>query len=237
MMAMLEGGGFCWLKNWFLKVDKWSPKVKVETFREVWLSCFGVPLNLWNTGTFFNIGKCWGESTMVDDETSRGSFFSVGKVKILTNKFEAINQVINLENNGKFYPARVIEEQVVVIDCKKVSCKNRVCDSRWLVEGSESNTEKINDAMEIVAKKGDQDQISKHDWLASVSVEKNNQNLKEDGILAETSPVKSLSITSPLRASQEEGINLLVDLNQKEGNWHSFEEAKHKELRFQTSPG
>lgn len=34
-MAMLEGGGLCWLKNWFLKVGKWSPKVKVETFREV----------------------------------------------------------------------------------------------------------------------------------------------------------------------------------------------------------
>ncbi|KAG5540129.1 hypothetical protein RHGRI_020384 [Rhododendron griersonianum] len=81
----------------------------------MWLSCYGVPLNLWNADTFHNIGKNWGKVITLDDATSKGSSFSMGKVKsFITNVFEAINQVFTLDFNGYSYPVRVIEEQAVV---------------------------------------------------------------------------------------------------------------------------
>ncbi|KAG5551533.1 hypothetical protein RHGRI_009820 [Rhododendron griersonianum] len=47
MSLMLEEAGKCWLRNWFVDVKKWSPDLKFVSKREVWLSCYGVPLNFW----------------------------------------------------------------------------------------------------------------------------------------------------------------------------------------------
>lgn len=113
MHAMLEEAGLCWLSNWFSEVKQWSPNLKFENKRIVWLSCYGVPLHLWNVDTFFSIGNSWGVSITLDDDTSNGESFSVGKVQVLTGTFAAINQKIELIHNGISYPVRVVEEQGV----------------------------------------------------------------------------------------------------------------------------
>lgn len=114
--SMLEGAGSSWLGNWLEEVQQWSPDLKVDNKRDVWLSCYGgIPLNLWNTDTFHNIGKNWGKVITLDGARNiRRVFFLNGKGEIITNVFEAINQVFALDFNGYSYPVRVIEEQAVV---------------------------------------------------------------------------------------------------------------------------
>ena len=76
------------------------------------LNCYNVPLHLWNVGTFFSIGRVPGDVIALDEGTSSFFSFNVGKVLISTSNFEVINQMINLEVNGKLYPVRVVKEQV-----------------------------------------------------------------------------------------------------------------------------
>lgn len=110
---MLEEVGLCQLRIWFLEV-KWSPDLKLDNKRVVWWSCYGVPLNIWNTVIFINIGNYWVDFITLDEETSKGSSFAVGKVKIIINIFASIDQKIYLEAKGCSYFVRVMEKQVIV---------------------------------------------------------------------------------------------------------------------------
>ena len=84
---------------------------------------------MWNAGTFFSIGRVRGDVIALDEATSRFLSFNVGKVLIFTSNFEVINQILNLEVNGKLYPVIVVEEQVVnnfmqsVCSCKRGEIK------------------------------------------------------------------------------------------------------------------
>ena len=86
------------------------------------LNCYNVPLHLWNVGTFFSIGRVPGDVIALDEGTSRFFSFNVGKVLISISIFEVINQMINLEVNGKLYPVRVVKEQVVVNNFMQSVC-------------------------------------------------------------------------------------------------------------------
>ncbi|KAG5562906.1 hypothetical protein RHGRI_005595 [Rhododendron griersonianum] len=131
MNAMLEESGLCWLGNWFDEVNRWKPEPLKEISRAVWLNCYGVPLNVWNAETFHCIGIIWGEVITLDGATSNCSSFDVGKVKISTNVFEAINQTVDLDFNGKVFPVRVVEEHVGVTNFINASCRcNKGCDAK-----------------------------------------------------------------------------------------------------------
>lgn len=131
MKSMLEGGGLCWLLNFFDEVKQWEPEPVTEYYRVVWLNCYGIPLNVWNVDTFFSIGRLWGEVITLDEDTSTRSSLSVGKVKISTKAFEVINHIVNLELNGKVFPVRVVEEQVGVNSFIKAICE---CNGANLVK-------------------------------------------------------------------------------------------------------
>ncbi|GAB2290756.1 hypothetical protein Dimus_025029 [Dionaea muscipula] len=49
--------------------------------REVWLSCYGVPVHAWNVSTFCSIGNHWGEVVQIDEDTAKSARFDVEKVK------------------------------------------------------------------------------------------------------------------------------------------------------------
>lgn len=53
-----------WLNEWCESAHEWQHGLVFEQERYVWLSCYGVPLNLWSFTTFNNIGKnlwsCYG---------------------------------------------------------------------------------------------------------------------------------------------------------------------------------
>ncbi|GMP41786.1 hypothetical protein CsSME_00011759 [Camellia sinensis var. sinensis] len=86
----------------------------MEQERRLWLSCYGVPLNLWSYNTFSSIGKNWGVVIGMDDDTLRLQSLHCGKVQIATKTMESINQTINLECKGILYLVRVCEEHIIV---------------------------------------------------------------------------------------------------------------------------
>ncbi|GMP50137.1 hypothetical protein CsSME_00016876 [Camellia sinensis var. sinensis] len=116
-----------WLYDWCESVLAWRQGMVFAQERSVWLSCFGVPLNLWNNNTFTSIGKVWGVVIGLDDDTTRLLSFQCGKVRIATSCMEAINQTIQLECKGVIYPVRVCEEQIIVSHVVQEQC---TCNSK-----------------------------------------------------------------------------------------------------------
>ncbi|KAL7214948.1 hypothetical protein ACSBR1_027180 [Camellia fascicularis] len=99
--------------KWCEYIIDWAPGLHLDQERLVWLSCYGIPLNLWNSDTFRKIGKAWGELVNFDEDVCEPSSFSCGRIKIVTNVMELINSSLNLECKGRIYPTRVCEEQTV----------------------------------------------------------------------------------------------------------------------------
>lgn len=79
----------------------------------VWLSCYGFPLNLWNSDTFRRIGRVWGKVVNFDGDIGEPTSFSCGRIRITTSVMELINSSINLDCKGRIYPIRLCEEQIV----------------------------------------------------------------------------------------------------------------------------
>ncbi|KAF5950240.1 hypothetical protein HYC85_012233 [Camellia sinensis] len=104
-----------WLNEWCDSVLEWKQGMSITQERLVWLSCYGVPLNLWSCNTFINIGKMWGIVTAVDEDTLNLNHFQYGKMQIATNFMALINQTLSLECKGVLYPVRVCKEQIIII--------------------------------------------------------------------------------------------------------------------------
>ena len=90
------------------------------------MSCYVIPLNLWNNSILNKIGRIWGEVANFDDDVCHLTSFKSAKVKVTTKSMELINNVINLECNWKIYPVRVCEEQIVVTEVVKKVCKCKI---------------------------------------------------------------------------------------------------------------
>ncbi|KAL7213615.1 hypothetical protein ACSBR2_016195 [Camellia fascicularis] len=104
-----------WIYVWCDFVSKWKKDMAIEQERAVWLSCYGVPFNLWSSITFRNIGKLWGQVIGIDNDTLQMSSLQCGKVRVATKVMKSINTVILLECKDKSYPIRICEEQVITV--------------------------------------------------------------------------------------------------------------------------
>ncbi|KAL7247056.1 hypothetical protein ACSBR2_002049 [Camellia fascicularis] len=69
----------------------------LEQERCVWISCYGIPLNLWNRTNLHRIGNLWGEIICIEEELSQAQLFNSGKMEISTKCMEPINKMINME--------------------------------------------------------------------------------------------------------------------------------------------
>ncbi|CAL5391609.1 unnamed protein product [Camellia sinensis] len=121
-----------WIHDWSDEVCEWEEGKLMELDRCIWLTCVGVPLNLWNIKTFETIGKVWGDVVQYDEDTVGGKHFMFGKVRIITKIMEPINTVINLLGTERAYQVRVYEEPFVnICQCNgEYSCQiNEVMES------------------------------------------------------------------------------------------------------------
>ena len=82
----------------------------LEQERKVWLSCYGIPLNLWISDTFKRIGRVWGEVVNFDGDICEPTLFSCGRIRITTTIMELINSSINLDYKGRIFLIRVCED-------------------------------------------------------------------------------------------------------------------------------
>ncbi|CAL5338854.1 unnamed protein product [Camellia sinensis] len=124
-----------WFQDWCVFIKEWSPDLHVEQERIVWLSCYGIPLNLWNSGTFRKIGRLWGEVVSLDEDICEPASFRCGKIKVATSLMELINSNLTLECNGRTYPIRVCEEQIVK-EVRAICKCNSVCDDKEYVSSN-----------------------------------------------------------------------------------------------------
>ncbi|KAI8010448.1 hypothetical protein LOK49_LG06G01606 [Camellia lanceoleosa] len=104
-----------WVHDWCESITQWNKDIIFEHAREVWLSFYGVPLHLWNSVNFKNIGMMWGDVIKIDRDTLDMSSLCCGKIRKATKVLDCINQVITLDCKGKLYQIRVCEEQIVVM--------------------------------------------------------------------------------------------------------------------------
>lgn len=124
---MFSNGEFAWIKDWFLEIHKWNKSRVIPPSRLIWLNCYGVPLHLWNAGTFIKLGQIWGNVIQTSDDTVKGISFAVGKVLISTRYMDMINKVVFVENKGVKFQVRICEEQVVVNTIINNDCKCKGC--------------------------------------------------------------------------------------------------------------
>ncbi|KAH7836905.1 hypothetical protein Vadar_007238 [Vaccinium darrowii] len=81
--------------------------------RSTWISCYGVPVNAWNSQTFVSIGSLWGKVVKLDELTDQSIAFDKGRIFIVTNFLDCINEVIHIKVNGVVFPVKVIEDPLV----------------------------------------------------------------------------------------------------------------------------
>ncbi|GAB2279650.1 hypothetical protein Dimus_014294 [Dionaea muscipula] len=109
-------------KPMFVIVKPWSVSEEYTFGREVWISCYGVPVHAWNVGTFTAIGQLWGEVLCIEKDTAKCVRCNVGKVKVYTQSALTINGQMNLMVGRKSFQIRVSEEQSVFIYNSDFSC-------------------------------------------------------------------------------------------------------------------
>ncbi|GMP99308.1 hypothetical protein CsSME_00046825 [Camellia sinensis var. sinensis] len=127
-----------YLNEWYESVSDWEQGILLDQERLVWLSFYGVPLNLWSTDTFNKIGRLWGEMISINEETIRHLSFRCRRIQIVTKVMNFINFVIHIKCRDTFYPIRVYEEQVVVIKTIGEQCPTTLYQERtnqWSNQG------------------------------------------------------------------------------------------------------
>ncbi|GAB2282959.1 hypothetical protein Dimus_039571 [Dionaea muscipula] len=107
---------------WFKDVVPWSAALEFDFGREVWLSCYGVPVHAWNVGTFSAIANFWGEVLNIDEDTARCVRYDIGKVKVYTKNAAVINSQMILRVGWRSFKIRVAEEQAVFICNSEFNC-------------------------------------------------------------------------------------------------------------------
>lgn len=110
------------LQLWFEELKPWEGEHAHEE-RFVWISCYGMPLNVWNVPSFQAIGSNWGDFIEVDENTLQEASYEKGRILIATENPSKIEGKIQLIVEGKRYMIRVEEEQSfrIVKSSKKFS--------------------------------------------------------------------------------------------------------------------
>ncbi|KAL7228265.1 hypothetical protein ACSBR2_007052 [Camellia fascicularis] len=98
-----------WIFKWCSSMEEWNTGCSVTQERCVWISCYGVPFNLWSVATFRSIEAAWGEVVQLHEDTINNVSFCGGKVRVITKSMELINRTIRLSCNGVIYPVRICE--------------------------------------------------------------------------------------------------------------------------------
>ncbi|GAB2285716.1 hypothetical protein Dimus_039720 [Dionaea muscipula] len=110
----------------FSSIIPWSVKTTCTVGREVWLTCYGVPVHAWNVSTFTAIGNVCGKVLQIEDDTAKCIRCDIGKIKVFTQFPSVINQQLNLQVGALNYRMRVSEEQAIFICSSDFRC-GRVC--------------------------------------------------------------------------------------------------------------
>ncbi|KAL7199668.1 hypothetical protein ACSBR2_021877 [Camellia fascicularis] len=80
------------IMDWCEVISEGKSGMVLEQERNVWLSCYGIPLNLWNSTNVKRIGGLWGKFICFEGDINQPRSFVCAKLKISTNCMEPINK-------------------------------------------------------------------------------------------------------------------------------------------------
>ncbi|KAL7253642.1 hypothetical protein ACSBR1_008059 [Camellia fascicularis] len=69
-----------WIFEWSDSITEWGKGKFIGSERCVWITCMGVPLNVWSVKTFRAIGSLWGEVVQLDEAINDPYSFQYGKL-------------------------------------------------------------------------------------------------------------------------------------------------------------
>jgi hypothetical protein len=96
-----------WSK-WFDRFVPWSP-ASVSKYREVWLSCYGVPLFAWGESLFKALAYKHGTFITVDDATKHLMRVDVARIKVSTSNEKFIDSSLKIMVLGQKFVIKVLE--------------------------------------------------------------------------------------------------------------------------------
>ncbi|XP_028122359.1 uncharacterized protein LOC114319533 [Camellia sinensis] len=111
------------ITEWCEDITEGQSGQVLEQERCVWLSCYGIPLHLWNSSNLIKICGIWGQVLCFEGDMSQPLSFVCAKLKVSTKWMDPINSVVQLECRGMVFPVRVCEEQVVTVRALKFTCR------------------------------------------------------------------------------------------------------------------
>ncbi|GMP26607.1 hypothetical protein CsSME_00002983 [Camellia sinensis var. sinensis] len=155
------------IMEWCEIISEGKSGLVLEQEISVWLSCYGIPLNLWNSTNVKRIGGLWGHFLYCERDMNQPKSFACAKIKISTKCMEPINKVVNLVCQGVSYPVRVCEEQVVIKKLMNAVCK---CQKNQEMEelGSSNALQNRDMARTNKDKKGDADMEDDSDHVLDI---------------------------------------------------------------------
>ncbi|KAH7846865.1 hypothetical protein Vadar_019060 [Vaccinium darrowii] len=106
------------LPKWFSSMEAWKDQ-SFKPSRCVWISCYGVLLKAWCSSTFTNIGKLWGDVIRLDELTEKLIAFDKGRLFMLTDYLDCINELVHVKINDTIYPVKVVEDLLAETSCEK----------------------------------------------------------------------------------------------------------------------
>ncbi|KAL7260580.1 hypothetical protein ACSBR1_006274 [Camellia fascicularis] len=93
-----------WFQDWSVFIKEWSSDLHLEQERFVWLNCYGIPLNLWNTNTFRKIGRLWGEGRAYSMRVCEELIVKEVKATCKCNLVDGDEEYVNSNVNGEVQP-------------------------------------------------------------------------------------------------------------------------------------
>ncbi|KAI8563374.1 hypothetical protein RHMOL_Rhmol03G0107100 [Rhododendron molle] len=197
--------------------------------RFAWVSCFGMPLNVWNVPSFRRIASIWGHFIEVDDNTLREVSFEKGRVLIATEKSCKIEGKGQLIVEGKrVYACHARKDNHVLVaqglegQQTKVQKLAEISNQEVVEESNKEEKSHSTQGLDSVVQdsvdpgiESEEERISllnkdhqrEAQVIESAEVIRQQQEI-ETNALAVNSPVE---IDSNVRGSQIQGINLHVD--------------------------
>ncbi|KAJ4851315.1 hypothetical protein Tsubulata_040295 [Turnera subulata] len=97
------------LSNFFDSIEPWSPNM-VSYERLSWLTCYGIPLHVWDKEFFKNFGSRFGKFLGVDASTAEKVSFECAKILICTDRHEPAKHVQRISVDDKYFDIVIFEE-------------------------------------------------------------------------------------------------------------------------------
>jgi hypothetical protein len=106
---LLRSNNEC-LHYYFSEIKPWNPGL-FAVQRDIWIQVYGIPLHIWGDDLFKLIGNKLGVFMDYDEETTSMARLDVARLKILTEKWVVIDEVVKVEVEGVVFNLWVVEER------------------------------------------------------------------------------------------------------------------------------